>query len=220
MKTLFLEAKSKADVKKAVERAIKLLPNQVGIVTTAQHKHKLNEVKDILEKNNIKAEIGGQVLGCNAANARKIKDKVDAFLYIGSGRFHPIQVQLETGKRVIMANPLTDEARELEKEDVEKIKKLEQGAFAKFLSSETVGILVSLKPGQNKLDGAIALQKNLKSKKSYIFIADTLDLNQLENFPFIQCWINAACPRIADRSSIINLDKVEEYVRKKRRGMD
>jgi len=220
MRTLFLEAKSKADVKKAVEKAIKLLPKKVGIVTTAQHKHKLNEVKEILEDNNIKAEIGGQVLGCNASNAGKIKNKVDAFLYVGSGRFHPIQVQLETGKKVIMANPLTDEAKMLEKEEIEKIEKLQKGAFARFLSSETVGILVSLKPGQNKLNKAIALQKNLKSKKSYIFIADTLNLDQLENFPFIKCWINTACPRIADRSSIINLETVEEYVRKKRRGMD
>jgi len=213
MKKLFIEAKSTADVKKAVEKAIKLLPKKVGIVTTAQHKHKLKEVKKILEKNKIKAEAGGQILGCDASAARKIKNKVDAFLYVGSGRFHPIQVQLETGKPVVMANPFTDEARKLEKQEIEKIVKMQKGGLAKFLTSDNVGILVSLKPGQNKLKQAIELKKNLQNKKAYIFIADTIDLNELENFPFIESWINTACPRLSDKTLIVNYDQVIKYAR-------
>ena len=122
MRAMFIEAKSNAGVKKAVEKSIRLLPKKVGIITTAQHKHKLKEIKEILEKNKIKAEIGGQILGCDASSAVKIKNKVDAFLYVGSGRFHPIEVQLETDKKVIMANPLTNEAKVLEKIEVERIK--------------------------------------------------------------------------------------------------
>lgn len=214
MEAVFLEAKSNADVKKAVEKAIKLLPKKVGIVTTSQHKHKLKEIKEILEKNGIKAEIAGQVLGCNASNATRIKEQVDAFLYVGSGRFHPIEVQLETGKKVVMANPLTDEAKVLEKEEVEKIEKQQRGALIKFLSSKEIGIIVSTKPGQNKMKKAFELKKKLKDKNCYIFVSDTIDYNELQNFPFIECWINTACPRFADeKKGIVNYNNVMESLK-------
>jgi len=213
MRGIFIEAKSNANIKKAVEKAIKLLPKKVGIVTTAQHKHKLNEVKEILEKNKIKAEIGGQILGCDASNAAKIKDKVDAFLYVGSGRFHPIEVQLETGKKVIMANPLTDEAKQLEKNEIEKLEKQQKGALVKFLSSKKVGIIVSSKPGQNRLKKALELKKKIKDKKCYIFVGDTINPNEFENFPFIESWVNTACPRFADeKKGVLNYEVLEKTI--------
>ena len=213
MRAMFIEAKSSADIKKAVEKSLKFLPKKVGIVTTAQHKHKLKEIKEILEKNKIKAEIGGQILGCDVSAASKIKNKVDAFLYVGSGRFHPIGVQLETGKKVIMANPLTNEAKVLEKQEVEKIKKQQKGALLKFLSSKEIGIIVSSKPGQNKLKKALELKKKLNDKNSYIFIADTINPDEFENFPFIECWVNTACPRFADdKKGVINYEAVEKTI--------
>jgi 2-(3-amino-3-carboxypropyl)histidine synthase len=208
---MFIEAKSNANVKKAVEKSIKLLPKKVGIVATAQHKHKLKEIKEILKKNKIKAEIGGQILGCDASAARKIKNNVDAFLYVGSGRFHPIEVQLETDKKVITANPLTNEAKVLEKSEVERIKKQQKGALLKFLSSKEIGIIVSTKPGQNKLKKALELKKKLKNKNSYIFITDVINPAEFENFPFIECWVNTACPRFADeKEGVINYEAVEK----------
>jgi 2-(3-amino-3-carboxypropyl)histidine synthase len=214
MDKIFLEARSTVDIKKAVEKAIKLLPKKVGIVTTAQHKHKLDEIKEILEKKKIKAEVAGQVLGCNASNAAKIKNKVDAFLYVGSGKFHPIEVQLETGKKVVMANPFTNEAKILEKEEVEKVKKQQQGAFIKFLSSREIGIIVSTKPGQNRMKKAFELKKKLKDKNCYIFVSDTIDYNELQNFPFIECWINTACPRFAEeKKGIVNYNTVMESLK-------
>jgi len=213
MKGIFIEAKYTGDIKPVIEKSLKLLPKKIGIVTTAQHKHKLKEIKKILEKNKIKVEIGGQILGCDVSAAKKIKNKVDAFLYIGSGEFHPLGAALETNKKVIIANPLSNQVSEIKKQDVEKYKKKQKGALIKFLSSETVGILVSLKPGQQNLKKALDLKKNLKTKKAYIFIADTIDLNQLENFPFIECWINTACPRLVDKTaSIINYNEVKSYV--------
>ena len=212
MKKLFLEARSNANLRECVEKAVKLLPKRVGIVTTAQHFHKLSEIKEILQKKGIKAEIAGPVLGCNAGNAARIKDKVDAFLYVGSGRFHPIEVQLETGKKVVMANPFTNEANVLDNFEVQKLEKQQKGALVKFLSSKEIGIIVSTKPGQEKLKKAIELKKKLRDKNCFIFIADNIDIPQFENFPFIECWINTACPRIAeDRKGIINYKTIEDY---------
>ena len=73
MKTLFIEAKSTKDIIPAVRRALKLLKGKIGLVSTIQHKHKLEEAKEFLEKNNIKSVIGGSVLGCDVSSAKKIK---------------------------------------------------------------------------------------------------------------------------------------------------
>ncbi|MBR9691931.1 hypothetical protein GOV06_04035 [Candidatus Woesearchaeota archaeon] len=211
MKGIFIEAKHIGSITKSVEKSLKLLPKKVGLITTSQHKHELKKAKKIIEKAGKKAVIGGQILGCDASAAVKIKNKVDAFLYIGSGRFHPIEVQLETGKKVVMANPLTDEARVLEKKEVEKLKKQEKGALIKFLSSKEIGILVSTKPGQNRLKKALELKKKLKDKNCYVFMADTINPDEFENFPFIECWINTACPRFADdKKGVINYEAVEK----------
>ena len=44
---------------------------------------------------------------------------------------------------------------------------------------------------------ALMLEKKFSDKKIYFFVDDTVSLNQLENFNFIDMWINTACPRIA-----------------------
>jgi 2-(3-amino-3-carboxypropyl)histidine synthase len=206
MKTLFIEAKS--DIKVKLEReVIKKLPKRVGLVSTIQHLHALKSIKKQL-KNSV---IGGQVLGCDVGAARRIRDKVDAFLYIGTGEFHPLGIALETGKEVYSYNPITKRMGKISKGDVEAYKRRRKGAYMKFLSSKRIGILVSTKPGQNNLRKAFELKRKLKDKECYIFVADTLHINQLENFPFVECWVNTACPRIVDDSSpkrIINFDDV------------
>jgi diphthamide biosynthesis enzyme Dph1/Dph2-like protein len=79
MKVVHIYAKSTADVKLS-ESALNALPAKLGVVTTIQHLHKLDEVISQLKE----AVKGGQVLGCNVETAKQIADKVDEFLFIGS----------------------------------------------------------------------------------------------------------------------------------------
>ena len=67
-----------------------------------------------------------------------------------------------------------------------------------FLNAERIGILVTIKPGQQYFLAAKKLKQDLESKgkKAYIFIDDTLDPSHYENYPFIEAWVNTACPRI------------------------
>ena len=90
MKTLFIHAKSNEAVLPVVEKAAKLLPKKIGLVSTIQHAHKLKDAKKLLEKKGKKVFIAGSVLGCDVSNAKKTEKKVDAFLYIGSGEFHRV----------------------------------------------------------------------------------------------------------------------------------
>lgn len=209
MKTLFIEAKYKGEVK-VDETTIDKLPKRIGLVSTVQFIGNLKSIKKELEKNNKKAIIAGQILGCDFLKAEKIKNKVDCFLYIGSGSFHPLGLAYTISKPVFVYNPLDNTLEKVSDNEIEKYKKRRKGAYLKFLTAENIGILVSTKTGQNQLKKALELKKRLKDKNCYIFTADTIDLNELENFPFIEAWVNTACPRIAeDKVGLINIEEIK-----------
>lgn len=211
MKIFCLEAKSDIDVMPVVREAFRHLKGNVAIVSTIQHLHKLEEAKAFLRKNSIKAEIAGQVLGCRVP---KIPDNVDQILYIGSGRFHPVGIFLKTGKEVIAANPLTGSVVKITQKDVEAIEKRKKGALAKFFSSEKIGILITTKSGQANVQGGKKrieeIMKKYKDKRFYMFAFDTLQKNELENFNFIECWVNTACPRLFEdfERGMINIEDI------------
>jgi len=211
MRTLFIEAKYSKPINLDKTIAEKL-PDEIGLVSSIQFIDSLPLIKKSLNKKNKikKILIGGQILGCNVKNAEKIKNKVKAFLYIGDGKFHPLGIAIKTQKPVFTFNPLNNQFKKIQKQDIEKYEKRKKTAFIKFLHADNVGILISTKPGQyydiNKLK---SLENKYKNKKFYTFIADTIDYNQLENFPFIQAWINTACPRIEEDISVLNINELE-----------
>lgn len=205
METLFIEAKSNIDFIDALKR-IKL-KGKVGLVTTIQHLHKLKGVQKIVPN----SVLGGQILGCDVSAAMNIKDKVDFFLYIGSGEFHPMEVALKTSKEVTAFNPFTEKTSKITKKDIETMRKNIKGKYLRFLAAEKIGILVSTKPGQYNLQKALELQKKLK-KPSYILIFNTLTERELENYPGINIFVNTSCPRI-DFKKVINLMDLEEMIK-------
>ncbi|MFH2028802.1 MAG: diphthamide synthesis protein [Nanoarchaeota archaeon] len=215
MKTLFLEAKykGKIDLKK-IDAC--MLPLKIGLATTVQFVDHLDDIEKTMVEKDKEISVGkgkqkyrGQVLGCDVSAASEVKDKVDAFLYIGTGQFHPIKIKLETGKEVFVFNPVSSKFTRLDDKIVENYKKRKKGALLKFFSSKNIGILVSVKPGQNydarKLD---ILENKYKDKKFYVFVADTIDYVQLENFPFVDAWVNTACPRMEEDVTMVNISEI------------
>jgi diphthamide biosynthesis enzyme Dph1/Dph2-like protein len=99
--------------------------------------------------------------------------------------------------------------KKVDAKDVERLKRREKGSYLNYLNAEKVGILISTKPGQQRLKKALELKKKLKDKKSYLFMANNLDTNEFENFG-LKSWINTACPRIdLDNTSVINIGKIK-----------
>lgn len=197
MKKLFIPAYSTINIEPLIKK-IKT-KEKLGLLASVQFLPQLEKANKIL-KNSI---IGGQILGCNVNNAIKIKDNIDAFLYIGSAYFHPIEIAIKTKKPVYILNPLTQKISKVNEKEIEKHEKLKKGKLIKFYSAKSYGILVSIKPGQYNLKKALELQKNITN--SYIFIFNNFNENEVENFPNIDFWINTACPRI-DSKKIINLE--------------
>ncbi|MDD5331285.1 MAG: diphthamide synthesis protein [Candidatus Nanoarchaeia archaeon] len=199
MKTLFIEARSNEDISKALSKV--KIKGKIGLASSIQFLHKLPEANKIL-KNSV---IAGQVLGCNASACKRIKNKIDCFLYIGSGEFHPIRIAVETEKPVYILNPLTNEISLLNENIVKNYKKQLQGKLIKYYNAEKVGIIFSSKPGQNKLKDLEKIKKI--NKELYFFVADNINAAEFENFPDIDIWVNTACPRIEDKK-IINLENI------------
>lgn len=210
MRVVYVEAKSDVDLLLSPEalQSVKGLPEKIGLVTTVQHYHKMKELKEQLESIGKKVFIGkgvrarhkAQILGCDVNAASSVMNKVDFFIYIGTGRFHPIAVYLETEKPVYVYNPFTKVFKKLDEQEVKKYQGHIKAGITAFLEAEKIGILMSEKSGQNNLKLALSLKDKLKrkGKEVYILAFDTLDFSQLENFPFIDCFVNTACPRLID----------------------
>jgi 2-(3-amino-3-carboxypropyl)histidine synthase len=220
MKTMFIEARSRVGIIPD-NKQLKRLPKRLALATTVQHAHKIRDLKRHLERNDKKVVLlkgkhsryAGQVLGCDFSVDKKIMKNTDAILYVGTGSFHPIELAMKSGKEVFVFNPVNKTLNKINIKDINKIKKRKKGALIKFLSSKEIGILISTKPGQYHMKRARELEKKYKNKNFHYLFFDTLDFNDLENFPFIQCFVNAACPRMIDdcgRTSkpMINIEDV------------
>lgn len=202
---IFIEAQFKLDIKPAVNKALELLSdsNKIGLVTTAQHLHLLDELSDYLKKNGKevvmkegKGTALAQVLGCNFSSIEDLP--VDAYLFLGSGDFHPLGIQLSTSKKVIIADPYHNEARDIEK-FTDRIIRIRFAKIEKAKAAEKFGIVVSSKKGQNRMELALKL-KNLiieEGKEAYVIFLDLITPDLLLPYRELDAFIITACPRIA-----------------------
>jgi 2-(3-amino-3-carboxypropyl)histidine synthase len=218
MKTMFVNAVSDVDVRLS-KAALAELKGRIGVCTTIQHLHRIKDVLAQLPG----SVLVGQVLGCRVDNVKKLCDDVDAFLYVGTGEFHPVRVALEADdKPVFVYNPISRKLAKLGKEAVLSHRKRVMGALNRFYHAKIVGLLVTTKVGQNNgviskysVDAKMRLPLEFAKRtdrKYYIFAFDTLNHDSLQDFTFIDCWVNFACNRIMDdkNNRIVNVQDIIE----------
>ncbi len=204
--TLFVEARMEVEPFEALEKSLNELRESIwGLTSTVQHSHYLEKVQDFLANEGIKSIIGdpgprskypGQILGCDWGSARSVEEKVDGFVYIGTGDFHPLGLSLATDKPVIAVNPVSDSYEKINQEK-DKFLRKRAALISKAKSMEKLGILASKKKGQNRLDLAGDLSEMLEKTgcRTYILVADELTPDILKDYQ-LDAFINTACPRI------------------------
>jgi len=199
-KTLFIPAKSKANINKTrIKQISKELPKNLVIAYSVQY-HKLAlQVKYLLSDHNILKII--QVLGCSQP---KVPKNTQAILLIGSGRFHAVSLAYETKLPIYILE--RDKLSKISKQDIELYEKRNKASYLKFLNANDIGILISTKPGQQNLKKALTFKKKSK-KNSYLFISNAIDIREFENFG-LDAWVNTACPRLDMDGSVINISKI------------
>jgi len=218
MKTVFFEARKRFDKLGAELKELDSIEyGKIGLLASVQYTTIIGSIKKELEKRGKKVLMSktlkypGQILGCDISAASAIRDEVDAFLLIGSGRFHAYNVAV-LGKPVMIWQP-GSKISIFPADEIEKLNLRKKAMIARFIASDKIGVLVSTKPGQQRLDAALKVKKMLekKGKEVFLFISDTIQKNELENFK-IDVWINTACPSlIHDLPNTINLDAIKDF---------
>lgn len=204
MKTFYIPVKVKFKISESkINEISKNLPNNIVIVYSIQYKRVAEKVKRIFDRSkDVKGFV--QVLGCSKI---KLPKRVGAILLVGSGKFHGVSLAIGTGLPVYILDE-GNLSRVSEKE-VEKMKELKKASYVNFLNSKRVGVLISLKPGQENLWKAFTLEGRFKDKELYYFLGDNINIGEFENFPEIESWVNTACPKLdLDSNKIVNLDEI------------
>lgn len=204
----------------------------VGLYASIQFCRHLEKIKKEFIYRKIKvinslpsrAHLHGQILGCdNDSGSLNItaeqRKKIDSYIYLGDGRFHPLallyqqkDLPSEEFKEVICCDPFQDEIKVLSFSEIKDTLKKYRASLLRFLNADKVGVIITIKPGQEQLKPALTLEKKYSDKKFYYFIDNNVSYDQLENFNFIQTWVNTACPRIGFddqerfRKGVINLN--------------
>lgn len=202
---LFIESYSKVEVQKSLNEALDLLKDysKIALATTTQHLHLLDEIKDFLEDNGKEIVFGsskstrkGQILGCNFSSIKNLDS--EAYLFVGSGNFHPLGIHLFTKSPVIVAAPYSGEARDIS-EFADQILRIRFARITKAKEVKKWGVLISSKEGQHRLELAKEIKKSLEDEgmEAFLIMVDNINPDILLPYMDLKGFVVTACPRIA-----------------------
>ena len=201
-KIIYVPLFSNVEVTPILEESLAELANpnndpNVGLVTTAQHINKFDEMRTCLEERGFTVHTRrgddrltheGQVLGCNYASADIDADQV---LYVGGGKFHPLGLAMEhPDKRVIIADPVNNVVTVA---DTGKFMKQRYGAVHRAMDAETWGVVFCTKIGQGRWEVANDIVES--NEDAYLLTMDEVTPDRLTQFGF-DAYVNTGCPRI------------------------
>ncbi len=207
MATYFVEMREPGgDPERAAETlAAAGVPKRLGLVASVQHLDRVDPLIVALGKRGYAVRVGqgdrrlayaAQALGCNYTGAEATAADVDAFLFLGTGRFHPIGLALAVDRPVWSFDPLQNV---LEPPiDRGALVRRRQLLVASVRDASRWGILVSTFAGQNRTATAHALQARARARgrQAEILSFARIDPRDLEGRN-VEAYVNTACPRIA-----------------------
>ena len=209
MPTLYLECR-RADPEpllKTLERGINALDGyeRIGLGAIVQWLDHLDQVKLLLERHGVITLTGpptrplryeGQVLGCAYQPLLQLSSKVEGYLIIGS-RFHGLGLGLQTEKPVYYLDPELGVLDGLNA-GVERLLRSRYGYIERAREARKMGIIVSIKPGQLRMQCAMKLKRLLEKadRRAEILIMDDVNMEMLRDSG-LEAFINTACPRLS-----------------------
>jgi 2-(3-amino-3-carboxypropyl)histidine synthase len=178
----------------------------VGLLTTTQHRHALDEAVSVLRGAGITPVLGkggrrlafmGQVLGCDLSAARVVAGNVDAFLLVGGGAFHAVGIALATGKPVVLADVELGEARSVD-EERDVVLRRRSAVIESARSAGSFGIIVESRPGQQRWELARSLRDELADAgmDPVLMLLREVSPDRLVALG-MDAYVSTACPRIA-----------------------
>src|SRR5271170_4725283 len=138
------------------------LPARLGLVASVQHLDLVPRLVAALQERGYDVKIGqgdrrlaypAQALGCNYTGAEAVVEQVDAFLFLGTGRFHPVGLAFAVDRPVWSLDPL--QATLEPPIDRAALIGRRQMTVAAARDARRWGILVSTFGGQNRSPTAL-----------------------------------------------------------------
>lgn len=181
------------------------VPRRIGLVVSVQHLDLTGPIAAALAARGFEVRLGqgdrrlayaAQALGCNYTSAEAVSGEVEAFLFVGTGAFHPQGLALAVERPVWSLDPRQNR---LEGPiDRGALVRRRQLLVASVREARRWGILVSTFAGQNRTPSALALQERARAhgRDAELLVFDRLDPQDLEGRA-LDAYVNTACPRIA-----------------------
>lgn len=207
MPTYFVEMRSRggdaerlADVVASAD-----VPRRLGLVASVQHLDIVDSLTEALARRGFDVAVergdrrlahAAQALGCNYTGAEAVATRVDAFLFIGTGRFHPIGLAFAVDRPVFALDPLQ---AELEPPlDRGALVRKRQLLVAQCRDAQRWGLLVSSFVGQDRSGMARSLKSRAEAhgRTAELIVFGRLDPSDLVGRD-LDAYVCTACPRIA-----------------------
>lgn len=203
--------------------------SNLGVFCAVQFREHLESSMELINSKGYRTQtskafrtsIQGQILGCDSYkdSLQLNLDEVDGFVYIGDGYFHPNAILLaqefeDQIKPVIIVNVVQQIVEVIGEEQIKSYLKKRKITLAKFYMSENIGVFVTTKWGQEYKDSALKLKEMYPEKNFYYFIGDNFLDQEIENFPWVECFVNTACPRIGQddilrhKKAVVNIKDI------------
>ncbi|UCG04338.1 MAG: diphthamide biosynthesis enzyme Dph2 [Candidatus Heimdallarchaeota archaeon] len=183
------------------EKLAELGWNKVGLVATIQHLRNLKELKTHLDSIGINCFVQkeGQILGCNINTIRGFPNQVDGIISLHAGYFHTYGLLLSTPIPILQLDPFTGEIKQFSAIEREKLIRKRNHIITQARTANVWGIIGSSKLGQHHPYTVSRIEKILQdhNKSKILLIAENINLENLENFTWVDAWVDSACPRLA-----------------------
>lgn len=181
------------------------LPSRLGLVASVQHLDLVAPFQTAARSRGIEFLTGEgdhrlaypvQALGCNYTSAEQIARRVQGFVFLGTGQFHPRGLAFAVDRPVWALDPLTGELEDpIDRAGLVRDRLL---LTAQCRDAKKWGVLVSTFAGQNRSPTALALIRKARARglDAEAIVFGRLDPADLLGRDF-DAYVNTACPRIA-----------------------
>jgi 2-(3-amino-3-carboxypropyl)histidine synthase len=181
------------------------LPSSLGLVASIQHLDLVPRFEAAARSRGIEFVTGQgdrrlaypvQALGCNYTSAEQVAGRVQGFVFLGTGQFHPRGLALAVDRPVWALDPLTGQLHPpIDRATLLRDRLL---LIAQCRDARKWGVLVSTFAGQNRSPTALALIRRARARglEAEALVFGRLDPSDLVGRDF-DAYVNTACPRIA-----------------------
>lgn len=208
----YLPYELEVDVMPLIEKHLPSLEayKTISLVSSLQFSSVLEPAKRVLEnagkhvlfEKQVRNKKHGLILGCDWTAALPLEGEVDCYLFIGSGKFHPLGLARQTSKPVLSLDVETGKLKDYiqEKQRLENVKAFHR---AEARDAQNFGILLTTKEGQQLVRAAEETKRLLekKGKRAWILVMDEITPEKLLGLK-LDVLVNCACPRIDEDFSL------------------